>query len=112
MSRRRSRAAPREHPVAAAIVQGRSNAGIAAQLHMSLATVKAYVSRLLANLAPKTGFRSRCSSTTPQPAVPTAPASGTRAFNWRNLASSARSRALVPAMAIAVALGPLTHKAG
>jgi DNA-binding NarL/FixJ family response regulator len=41
---------PREHQVAAAIAQGQSNADIAAQLHMSLATVKAHVSRLLAKL--------------------------------------------------------------
>jgi DNA-binding NarL/FixJ family response regulator len=41
---------PREHQVAAAIAQGKSNADIAAQLHMSLATVKAHVSRLLAKL--------------------------------------------------------------
>jgi DNA-binding NarL/FixJ family response regulator len=41
---------PREHQVAAAIAQGHSNADIAAQLHMSLATVKAHVSRLLAKL--------------------------------------------------------------
>jgi len=39
-----------EHQVAAAIAQGHSNADIAAQLHMSLATVKAHVSRLLAKL--------------------------------------------------------------
>jgi DNA-binding NarL/FixJ family response regulator len=41
---------PREHQVAAAVAQGKSNADIAAQLHMSLATVKAHVSRLLAKL--------------------------------------------------------------
>jgi DNA-binding NarL/FixJ family response regulator len=41
---------PREHQVTAAIAQGHSNADIAAQLHMSLATVKAHVSRLLAKL--------------------------------------------------------------
>jgi DNA-binding NarL/FixJ family response regulator len=41
---------PREHQVAAAIAQGHSNADIAAQLQMSLATVKAHVSRLLAKL--------------------------------------------------------------
>ena len=41
---------PREHQVAAAIAQGHSNAEIAARLHMSLATVKAHVSRLLAKL--------------------------------------------------------------
>jgi DNA-binding NarL/FixJ family response regulator len=41
---------PREDQVAAAIAQGHSNADIAAQLHMSLATVKAHVSRLLAKL--------------------------------------------------------------
>jgi DNA-binding NarL/FixJ family response regulator len=41
---------PCENQVAAAIAQGHSNAGIAAQLQMSLATVKAHVSRLLAKL--------------------------------------------------------------
>jgi DNA-binding NarL/FixJ family response regulator len=41
---------PREHQVAAAIAQGHSNAAIAAHLQMSLATVKAHVSRLLAKL--------------------------------------------------------------
>ena len=41
---------PREHQVAAAIAHGHSNADIAAQLHMSLATVKAHVSRLLTKL--------------------------------------------------------------
>jgi DNA-binding NarL/FixJ family response regulator len=41
---------PREHQVAAAIARGQSNADIAAELYMSLATVKAHVSRLLAKL--------------------------------------------------------------
>jgi DNA-binding NarL/FixJ family response regulator len=41
---------PREHQVAAAIARGHSNADIAVQLHMSLATVKAHVSRLLVKL--------------------------------------------------------------
>jgi DNA-binding NarL/FixJ family response regulator len=41
---------PREHQVAAAVAQGHSNADIAAKLHMSLATVKAHVSRLLVKL--------------------------------------------------------------
>jgi DNA-binding CsgD family transcriptional regulator len=40
----------REHQVAAAIGQGLSNADIARQLHMSPATVKAHVSRLLIKL--------------------------------------------------------------
>jgi DNA-binding NarL/FixJ family response regulator len=40
----------REHEVALAVGQGRSNAEIAAELHMSVATVKAHVSRLLAKL--------------------------------------------------------------
>jgi DNA-binding NarL/FixJ family response regulator len=40
----------REHEVALAVGQGRSNAEIAAALHMSVATVKAHVSRLLAKL--------------------------------------------------------------
>ncbi|WJK42702.1 response regulator transcription factor [Solwaraspora sp. WMMA2056] len=41
---------PRERDVAVAVGQGRSNAEIAAELFMSVATVKAYVSRLLARL--------------------------------------------------------------
>ncbi|MGH8988146.1 MAG: response regulator transcription factor, partial [Acidimicrobiales bacterium] len=40
----------REHEVAAAIGQGQSPAEIAGHLHMSLATVKAHVSRLLTKL--------------------------------------------------------------
>jgi DNA-binding NarL/FixJ family response regulator len=41
---------PREREVAAAVGDGSSNAEIAARLHMSLATVKAHVSRLLVRL--------------------------------------------------------------
>jgi DNA-binding NarL/FixJ family response regulator len=41
---------PREREVAVALGQGRSNAEIAAELFMSVATVKAYVSRLLTKL--------------------------------------------------------------
>ncbi|MDO8210383.1 response regulator transcription factor [Conexibacter sp. CPCC 206217] len=41
---------PREHEVALAVGRGCANAEIAAQLHMSVATVKAHVSRLLAKL--------------------------------------------------------------
>ena len=40
----------REREVAVAIGQGKSNADIAAELYMSVATVKAHVSRLLAKL--------------------------------------------------------------
>jgi DNA-binding NarL/FixJ family response regulator len=40
----------REREVAMAVGQGRANAEIAAELHMSVATVKAHVSRLLAKL--------------------------------------------------------------
>ncbi|WP_328850502.1 response regulator transcription factor [Micromonospora globbae] len=40
----------REREVAVALGQGRTNAEIAAELHMSVATVKAYVSRLLTRL--------------------------------------------------------------
>jgi DNA-binding NarL/FixJ family response regulator len=40
----------REREVALAVGQGRANADIAAELHMSVATVKAHVSRLLAKL--------------------------------------------------------------
>ena len=46
--RRLASLTPREHQVAVAIADGHPNADIAAQLHMSLATVKANVSRLLA----------------------------------------------------------------
>jgi len=49
--RRLASLTPREQQVAAAIAQGHSNADIAAQLNMSLATVKAHVSRLLAKLS-------------------------------------------------------------
>jgi DNA-binding NarL/FixJ family response regulator len=41
---------PREHEVALAVGRGCANAEIAAELHMSVATVKAHVSRLLAKL--------------------------------------------------------------
>jgi DNA-binding NarL/FixJ family response regulator len=41
---------PREHEVALAVGEGHANAEIAADLHMSVATVKAHVSRLLAKL--------------------------------------------------------------
>lgn len=41
---------PREHEVALAVGQGHANAEIAAALHMSVATVKAHVSRLLTKL--------------------------------------------------------------
>jgi DNA-binding NarL/FixJ family response regulator len=44
------RLAERERQVALAIGQGKSNAQIGAALHMSVATVKAYVSRLLTKL--------------------------------------------------------------
>src|SRR5262245_14083373 len=40
----------REHEVAVAVGQGLANAEIAAELHMSVATVKAHVSRLLSKL--------------------------------------------------------------
>jgi DNA-binding NarL/FixJ family response regulator len=40
----------REHEVALAVGRGAANAEIAADLHMSVATVKAHVSRLLAKL--------------------------------------------------------------
>jgi DNA-binding NarL/FixJ family response regulator len=41
---------PREREVALAVGRGAANADIAAELHMSVATVKAHVSRLLAKL--------------------------------------------------------------
>jgi DNA-binding NarL/FixJ family response regulator len=40
----------REHEVALGVGRGRSNAEIGAELHMSVATVKAHVSRLLTRL--------------------------------------------------------------
>lgn len=40
----------REHEVAIAVGEGRANAEIATELHMSVATVKAHVSKLLAKL--------------------------------------------------------------
>jgi DNA-binding NarL/FixJ family response regulator len=48
--RRLTTLSAREHEVAMAVGQGRANAEIAAQLHMSVATVKAHVSKLLAKL--------------------------------------------------------------
>jgi DNA-binding NarL/FixJ family response regulator len=42
---------PREHQVALAVGRGASNADIGTELHMSVATVKAHVSRLLAKLS-------------------------------------------------------------
>jgi DNA-binding NarL/FixJ family response regulator len=48
--RRLATLTPRERQVAAAVADGQSNADIAARLHLSLATVKAHVSRLLAKL--------------------------------------------------------------
>jgi DNA-binding NarL/FixJ family response regulator len=45
-----ARLTEREREVALAVGQGRSNAEIGAELYMSVATVKAYVSRLLAKL--------------------------------------------------------------
>jgi DNA-binding NarL/FixJ family response regulator len=46
-----SQLSEREHEVALAVGRGASNADIAAELYMSVATVKAHVSRLLAKLA-------------------------------------------------------------
>ncbi len=45
-----SRLSPREHEVALAVARGRTNAEIAARLYMSVATVKAHVSNVLAKL--------------------------------------------------------------
>ncbi|MFC9090022.1 response regulator transcription factor [Nocardiopsis dassonvillei] len=45
-----ARLSPREHEVALAVAGGRTNAEIAAQLYMSVATVKAHVSNVLAKL--------------------------------------------------------------
>ena len=47
---RLERLSAREREVALAVGQGRANAEIAADLHMSVATVKAHVSRLLVKL--------------------------------------------------------------
>ncbi|MYW75669.1 response regulator transcription factor, partial [Pseudonocardia sp. SID8383] len=47
---RLDRLADRERDVAEAVARGGSNADIAAELHMSVATVKSYVSRLLREL--------------------------------------------------------------
>ncbi len=47
---RLGRLSEREREVALAVAQGRSNAEISAELHMSVATVKAHVSRLLTKL--------------------------------------------------------------
>ncbi len=41
---------PRDRQIAAAIAQGKSNATIAAELHLSIATVKSHVSAMLAKL--------------------------------------------------------------
>ena len=48
--RRLATLSPREHDVALAVGQGHANAEIAAALHLSVATVKAHVSRLLDKL--------------------------------------------------------------
>ncbi|WP_444964032.1 response regulator [Nocardiopsis sp. M1B1] len=45
-----ARLSPREHEVAMAVALGRTNAEIAGQLYMSVATVKAHVSNVLAKL--------------------------------------------------------------
>jgi len=45
-----ARLTDREREVAVAVAQGKSNAEIAYELHMSVATVKAHVSRLLTKL--------------------------------------------------------------
>ena len=41
---------PRDREIAAAIAQGKSNAAIAAELHLSVATIKSHVSAMLAKL--------------------------------------------------------------
>jgi DNA-binding NarL/FixJ family response regulator len=41
---------PRDRDIAGAIAQGKSNAAIAADLHLSVATVKSHVSAILAKL--------------------------------------------------------------
>ena len=42
---------PREHEVAVAVGHGRTNAEIGAELHLSVATVKAHITRVLTKLA-------------------------------------------------------------
>jgi DNA-binding NarL/FixJ family response regulator len=59
-----ARLSAREREVALAVGQGRANAEIATELHMSVATVKAHVSRLLSSSRPRTACRSRWSSRT------------------------------------------------
>jgi DNA-binding NarL/FixJ family response regulator len=49
--RRRTALTAREHDVALAVARGRTNAEIATDLYMSVATVKAHVSRILTKLA-------------------------------------------------------------
>jgi DNA-binding CsgD family transcriptional regulator len=41
---------PREHEVVLTIARGRTNAEIAAELHMSVPTVKAHITHILTNL--------------------------------------------------------------
>ena len=64
-ARRLSALTDREREVANAVGAGASNAEIAASLFLSEATVKAYVSRLLASSMRPIGFRSRSSCTVP-----------------------------------------------
>ncbi len=45
-----SELSPRDREIASAIAQGRSNAAIASELHLSVATVKSHVSAILAKL--------------------------------------------------------------
>ena len=45
-----SELSPRDREIAGAIAQGKSNAAIAAELHLSIATVKSHVSAMLAKL--------------------------------------------------------------
>jgi DNA-binding NarL/FixJ family response regulator/membrane protein DedA with SNARE-associated domain len=59
---------PREHEVVVAIARGRTNAEIAAELYMSVPTVKAHITHILTKLRLGTGPRSPCS-----PATPTSP---------------------------------------
>ncbi len=55
----------RERDAAVVIGHGQANAEIAAELFMSVATVKPHVTRLFAKLAVENPCRSRCASTTP-----------------------------------------------